>query len=145
MTCWLNLGDVYLNGIFILFSDNSFLLLVRSRSQWDWGFPEIPSSFLPLHQHFMLSLGGLVMPSLVGLLMVLPLPLLVSRSSPRWDNLPSGHQRNPLLGLILRYMYWGQEYFSENWKYQYMQKKEVHVLMVLFPFSVYSKGIGTLN
>ena len=32
-----------------------------------------------------------------------------SRSSPRWDNLPSGHQRNPLLGLILWYMYWGQK------------------------------------
>ena len=33
----------------------------------------------------------------------------LSCSSPRWDNLPSGHQRNPLLGLILCYMYWGQK------------------------------------
>ena len=42
---------------------------------------------------------------------------LVSCSSPRWDNLPSGHQQNPLLGLKLRYMYWGQKDFSEkNWK-----------------------------
>ena len=51
-------------------------------------------------------------------------------SSPRWDNLPSGHQRNPLLGIILWYMYWGQKDFSEKIeKYQYMQKKEVLALM----------------
>ena len=37
----------------------------------------------------------------------------LSCSSPRWDNLPSGHQWNPLLGLILWYMYWGQKHFSE--------------------------------
>ena len=56
-----------------------------------------------------------------------------SCSSPRWDNLPSGHQRNPLLGLILQYMHWGQKYFSEKIEtYQYMQKKEVHVLMGSF-------------
>ena len=55
----------------------------------------------------------------------------MSCSSPIWDNLPSGHQRNPLLGLKLRYMYWGQKDFSEKIEtYQYMQKKEVHVLMV---------------
>ena len=34
---------------------------------------------------------------------------LVSCSSPRWDNLPSGHQRYPLLGINLGYMYWGQK------------------------------------
>ena len=61
----------------------------------------------------------------------------VSCSSPRWDNLPSEHQRNPLLGLKLRYMYWGQNEFSEKIEtYQYMQKKEVNVLMVFF-FLVY--------
>ena len=32
----------------------------------------------------------------------------------RWKNLPSGHQRNTLLGLKLRYMYWDQKYFSEK-------------------------------
>ena len=32
---------------------------------------------------------------------------------PRWDSLPSGHQRYPLLGLNLGYMYWGQKHFSE--------------------------------
>ena len=37
-----------------------------------------------------------------------------SRFIPRWDNLPSGHQQNPLLGLILRYMYWGQKYVYEK-------------------------------
>ena len=59
----------------------------------------------------------------------------MSCSSPRWDNLPSGHQKNPLLGLILRYMYWGQKYFSEIIEtYQYMHKKEVHVLMGFFRF-----------
>ena len=59
-----------------------------------------------------------------------------SCSSPRWDNLPSGHQQNPLLGLILWYMYWGQKYFYERIEtYQYMQKKEVNVLMgFLFVF-----------
>ena len=36
-----------------------------------------------------------------------------SCSIPRWDNLPSGHQRNPLLGIILWYMYWGQKHSSE--------------------------------
>ena len=36
------------------------------------------------------------------------------------------------------YMYWGQKYFSEKIeKYQYMQKKEVHVLMGLFFPPVY--------
>ena len=51
-------------------------------------------------------------------------------SSLRWDNLPSGHQRKPLLGIILRYMYWGQKDFSEKIEtYQYMQKKEVLALM----------------
>ena len=40
--------------------------------------------------------------------------LLLSCSSPRWDNLPSGHQRNPLLGLKLGYMYWGQKDFLKN-------------------------------
>ena len=39
--------------------------------------------------------------------------LLKSCSSPRWDNLPSGHQRYPLKGLNLGYMYWGQKHFSE--------------------------------
>ena len=36
-----------------------------------------------------------------------------SCSSPRWDNLDSGDQPNPLLGLILGYMYWGQKHSSE--------------------------------
>ena len=36
-----------------------------------------------------------------------------SFSSPRWDNLPSGHQRYPLKGLNLGYMYWGQKHSSE--------------------------------
>ena len=59
-----------------------------------------------------------------------------SCSSPRWDNLTTGHQRNPLLGLKVRYMYWGQKDFSEKIETcQYMQKKEVSVLM--FFFSVY--------
>ena len=35
--------------------------------------------------------------------------LLGSCSSPRWDNLPSGNQWYPLLGLNLGYMYWGQK------------------------------------
>ena len=43
--------------------------------------------------------------------------LVQSCSSPRWGNLPSGHQRNPLLGLKLRYMYWGQKHFSEKLKH----------------------------
>ena len=56
--------------------------------------------------------------------------ILQSCSSPRWENLPSGHQRNPLSGLFVRYMYWGQKYFSEKIEtYQYIQKKEVLVLM----------------
>ena len=33
--------------------------------------------------------------------------------APRWDNLPSGHQRYPLKGLNLGYMYWGQKHSSE--------------------------------
>ena len=37
----------------------------------------------------------------------------LSCSSPRWENLPSGHQRYPLLGLNLGYMYWGQKHSSE--------------------------------
>ena len=36
-----------------------------------------------------------------------------SCSRPRWDNLPSGHQRYPLKGLNLGYMYWGQEHSTE--------------------------------
>ena len=36
-----------------------------------------------------------------------------SCSRPRWDNLPSGHQRYLLKGLNLGYMYWGQIYSSE--------------------------------
>ena len=40
------------------------------------------------------------------------------------------------LGSLVRYMYWGQKYFSEKIEtYQYMQKKVVNVLMVFF--SVY--------
>ena len=31
----------------------------------------------------------------------------------RWDNLPSGHQRYPLLGLNLGHMYWGKKNSSE--------------------------------
>ena len=34
-------------------------------------------------------------------------------SNPRWDNLPSGHQRYQLLGINLWYMYWGQKHSSE--------------------------------
>ena len=77
VTCRLNLDDVYLDGIFMQFSDNSFLPLVQLHCQWYWGFPDITSSFYALHQHCMLSLGGLVLPSPVGLLMVYPLPLPV--------------------------------------------------------------------
>ena len=56
-----------------------------------------------------------------------------SCSSPRWDNLPSGHQQKPLLGLKVRYMYWGQkDFFEKNETCQYMQKKEDNVLMVFF-------------
>ena len=36
-----------------------------------------------------------------------------SCSSLRWDNLPSGHQRYPLFGINLWYMYWCQKHFSE--------------------------------
>ena len=39
--------------------------------------------------------------------------ILRSCSIPRWDNLPSGHQRYPLKGLNLWYMYWGQKHYSE--------------------------------
>ena len=54
--------------------------------------------------------------SACGLLLRMTRPIWVSErscSSPRWDNLPSGHQRNPLFGLILWYMYWGQKHSSE--------------------------------
>ena len=43
----------------------------------------------------------------------LPELSLWSFSRPRWDNLPSGHQRHPLLRLNLGYMYWGQKHSSE--------------------------------
>ena len=36
-----------------------------------------------------------------------------SCSIPRWDKLPSGHQRYPLKGLNLGYIYWGQKHSSE--------------------------------
>ena len=36
-----------------------------------------------------------------------------SCSSPRWDNLPSGHQWYLLKGLNLGFMYWGQKHSSE--------------------------------
>ena len=36
-----------------------------------------------------------------------------SCSIPRWENLPSGHQRYPLFGINLGYMYWGQKHISE--------------------------------
>ena len=39
--------------------------------------------------------------------------LAMSCSSPRWDSLPSGHQRYPLKGLNLGYIYWGQKHSSE--------------------------------
>ena len=39
--------------------------------------------------------------------------LYVNFSSPRCDNVPSGHQRYPLKGLNLGYMYWGQKHSSE--------------------------------
>ena len=44
-----------------------------------------------------------------------PIPrfLYQSFSIPRWDNVPSGHQRYPLKGLNLGYMYWGQKHYSE--------------------------------
>ena len=52
---------------------------------------------------------------------------------PQMEKLPSGHQRYPLLGLNLGYMYWVQIHSSEEIEtYQYMQKKVVHVLMVMF-------------
>ena len=38
---------------------------------------------------------------------------VLSCSRPRWDNLPSGHQRYLLFGLNLGYMYWGQKHISE--------------------------------
>ena len=37
----------------------------------------------------------------------------LSCSSPRWDNLPSGHQRYSLKGINSGYMYWGQKHSSE--------------------------------
>ena len=38
-------------------------------------------------------------------------------------------------GSLVRYMYWSQKFFSEKIEtYQYLQKKEVHVLMGLFYF-----------
>ena len=44
-------------------------------------------------------------------------------------------------GSLVRYMYWGQKYFSEKIEtYQYIQKKEVNVLMVYFYF--YFRFIG---
>ena len=61
----------------------------------------------------------------------LPVSFPRSCSSPRWENLPSGHQRYLLLGLNLGNMYWGQKHFSKKIEmYQYMQKKVVNVLMV---------------
>ena len=36
-----------------------------------------------------------------------------SCSIPRWENLPGGHQRYPLLVINLGYMYWGQKHVSE--------------------------------
>ena len=36
-----------------------------------------------------------------------------SCSSPRWGNLPSGHQRYSLKGINLGYMYWGENFSSE--------------------------------
>ena len=41
-----------------------------------------------------------------------PLPPM-SCSSPRWENLPSGHQHYLLKGINLGYMYWGQKNSSE--------------------------------
>ena len=38
--------------------------------------------------------------------------LSVIFSSPRWNNLPSGHQRYLLKGLNLGYIYWGQKHSS---------------------------------
>ena len=42
-----------------------------------------------------------------------PRSILWSCSSPRWGNLTSGHHRDPLKGLNLGYMYWGQKRSSE--------------------------------
>ena len=56
-----------------------------------------------------------------------------SCSSPRWYNLPSGHQQNPLLGIFGMVHVLGSKILF--WKietYHYMQKKEVHALMGLF-------------
>ena len=56
MTCRLKLGDDYLDGIFVLFPDNSFLILVHSRLHWDSS-----DINLNLFQHFLsnLKLPGL--------------------------------------------------------------------------------------
>ena len=78
---------------------------------------------LPLHLH---KANDVVVISLLG-------GQYQSFSIPRWENLPSGHQRYPLKGLNLGYMYWGQKNFSEKIEtYQYIQKKVVHVLMFFF-------------
>ena len=47
-------------------------------------------------------------------------------------------------GSLVRYMYWGQKYFSEKIEtYQYMQKKEVNVLMgfLFFPRFIGKKKV----
>ena len=63
----------------------------------------------------------------------------------KWDNLLCEHQQYPLLGLKLGYMYWGQnEYYQKNYTYQYIQKKEVHVLMYYF-ILVHRQEKDTLN
>ena len=58
--------------------------------------------------NFMLQVvGSLIMMVFPGTHMV-----VLICSSPRCDNLPSGHQQYPLLGLNLGYMYWGQKHSS---------------------------------
>ena len=52
---------------------------------------------------FLITRVFTVFPHDHGYLIVLVYAILIypmSCSSPRWDNLPSGHQRNPLLGLF---------------------------------------------
>ena len=58
----------------------------------------------------------------------------MSCSSPVWDNLPSGHQQNPLLGIFGKVHVLGSKIlFRKIETYQYLQKKEVHVLMGFSP------------
>ena len=57
--------------------------------------------------------AGVAMFVMVIIFIVFIVVALMCCSSPRWDNLPSGHQHYPLKGLNLGCMYWGQKDTSE--------------------------------